>query len=67
MGWLGWTEREAMRADVNAIEIAMEGKIDMLVSIHGKSKPKKLPVVKRWRDFAETHNAIVAKQNRRTK
>lgn len=33
MGWLGWTEAQALSADVNAIAIAYEGRLDMLATI----------------------------------
>lgn len=61
MGWLGWSEREAMEADVNAIEIAMEGKMEMIkFAFFGKNPFEKKPSVDaRWRDFAKTHNAFM--------
>lgn len=59
MGWLGWTQEQAMRADVNAIEIAMEGRIDMLRTVWGSKKEKKPPVPTRWGDFVKTHNEII--------
>lgn len=37
MGWLGWTEDQALSADVNAIEVAMRGKVAMLQAIFGAS------------------------------
>lgn len=30
MGWLGWTEEQALRSDMNAIELAWLGRIEML-------------------------------------
>jgi polysaccharide pyruvyl transferase WcaK-like protein len=30
MGWLGWTERETFETTMPAIELAYEGKIEML-------------------------------------
>ena len=35
MGWLGWSEDQALRADVNAIEVAFIGKRSMLRAIYG--------------------------------
>jgi hypothetical protein len=35
MGWLGWTETEALSADVNTIQVAMRGKVAMLRAIFG--------------------------------
>lgn len=35
MGWVGWTEEQALSADVNAIEVAMRGKVAMLQQIFG--------------------------------
>src|SRR5690606_10932068 len=29
LGWLGWTEEQALAADVNAIQVAYEGRLDM--------------------------------------
>ncbi|TPK42311.1 MULTISPECIES: hypothetical protein [unclassified Mesorhizobium] len=33
MGWLGWTEDQALNADVNAILIGLNGRGDMIDSI----------------------------------
>lgn len=33
LGWLGWTEEQALKADVNAILIAQEGRIDMFCAV----------------------------------
>lgn len=35
MGWLGWTEADALSADVNTIQVAMRGKVAMLRAIFG--------------------------------
>jgi hypothetical protein len=35
LGWLGWTEPEAMAADVNAIAVAMKGRFAMLRAVFG--------------------------------
>lgn len=29
LGWLGWSEEQALRADVNAIQVGFDGKVDM--------------------------------------
>ncbi|MGY3330126.1 hypothetical protein ACVILI_003143 [Mesorhizobium sp. USDA 4775] len=33
MGWLGWTEEQTLRADVNAILVGLDGRGDMISSI----------------------------------
>ncbi|MGX5827362.1 hypothetical protein [Mesorhizobium sp. 43Arga] len=33
MGWLGWTEEQALRADVNAIICGLNGRGDMISSV----------------------------------
>lgn len=38
MGWLGWTEEQALSSDVNAIEVGMRGKVAMLQAIFGSGK-----------------------------
>lgn len=35
LGWLGWTETEALSADVNAIAIAHRGRVAMLATVFG--------------------------------
>lgn len=35
MGWMGWSEDQALRSDVNAIRVAYEGRCDMLKAIFG--------------------------------
>jgi hypothetical protein len=35
MGWMGWSEEQALRSDVNAIQVAYEGRCDMLKAIFG--------------------------------
>lgn len=37
MGWLGWTEEQALSTDVNAICVAMQGRVAMLRAIFGGS------------------------------
>jgi hypothetical protein len=36
-GWFGWTEKVALNTDVNYIELAYQGRVDMLEFIFGKS------------------------------
>ena len=43
MGWLGWTESEALSADVNTIQVAMRGKVAMLRAIFGGGEPDDQP------------------------
>lgn len=49
LGWLGWTEQEAMAADVNAIAVGYQGRRDLLESVFGRSEeetpPEELPVL----------------------
>jgi len=33
MGWLGWTERQALAADVNAILAGYDGRLDLFETI----------------------------------
>ncbi len=41
MGWLGWTEEETLATDVNAIELAVIGRMNMLKMCYGiTEKPK---------------------------
>jgi hypothetical protein len=46
LGWLGWSEEQALSADVNAILVGYRGKTDMLRQIFGSAEdddPAKLP------------------------
>src|SRR5690606_23504683 len=38
LGWLGWSEDQAMRADVNSILIGYVGKMEMLKAISGTAE-----------------------------
>lgn len=49
MGWLGWNEEQALFCDMNAIEVAYLGRIEMYEAI-GWIKRKPLPVVSRGAD-----------------
>lgn len=33
LGWLGWTEQQSLAADVNAIVIAYDGRMDMFKAV----------------------------------
>lgn len=61
MGWLGWPPESTMGADVNAIEMALAGRRELLQVIFGESKkspPTKRPMTARsFRDMAKRHNA----------
>jgi hypothetical protein len=37
LGWLGWSEEQALSADVNAILVGYRGKVDMLTAIFGSA------------------------------
>jgi len=52
MGWIGWTERESLRTDVNSILMAMEGKLEMMYP--GQTTPA-TPADK-FRAFVAEHN-----------
>jgi hypothetical protein len=48
LGWLGWTEEQAMSADVNTIEVGMRGKVAMLRAVFGgaeETAPPELPTL----------------------
>lgn len=60
MGWLGWPPETAMSADVNAIQIAMEGRIESIRYANGLPPiPEKKPrfTYADFREFAKRHNA----------
>lgn len=40
MGWLGWTEEVTLRTTVPSIELALEGRAEMLNKIFGKGEPE---------------------------
>ena len=64
MGWLGWTEGQALRTDVNSIVLAREGRVAMISAIFAPSD-KPAPINARFKDFAKTHNEVVSKTKRR--
>lgn len=41
MGWLGWTEEQTLQTTIPAIELAHEGRCDMLRAIFGGNEPAK--------------------------
>lgn len=45
MGWLGWSEQQAMVADVNAILVGYAGKIAMLRAVFGGDDPEEPEVL----------------------
>lgn len=65
MGWLGWTWDEVRGQDVNVIEMALEGRAQMLDTCFGDGKrnERKKPGVTpaRFRSFAERHNRRYAR------
>lgn len=64
MGWLGWTERDALDADVNSILLAMEGRIEMMYP--EAKKQNGVAASSKFKDFVKSHNArYKAKQERR--
>lgn len=44
LGWLGWTEEQALRADVNAIQIGYDGKVDLFCRIGYLKRKEQDPV-----------------------
>lgn len=59
MGWLGWTPDVAMGADVNLIEIALDGRTDLLSTIFGDGKGGrggKGSIVQRFKSLIGVHN-----------
>ena len=56
MGWLGWTEAETLDACMTSIELAHEGRMDMLKWTFGSGeekppqddRPKLAPTAKNW-------------------
>ena len=57
-GWLGWTEEQALDSDVIAIQLAMEGRIDMIQAAFfpGQNKKPKVDIATKWKMFAHDHN-----------
>lgn len=61
-GWLGYTPREALEANVNDLGIALGGFKDLLASLFGGGEkpaetPKSQPMsAARFRAIAEAHN-----------
>jgi len=40
VGWLGWSEKKALSANINTIHLGYEGRIDLLKTIFGGGEPK---------------------------
>lgn len=68
MGWLGWPPDVAMKADVNAIQIAMEGWYERERTLAGQppeaDKPAKASRSD-WKEFVAAHNARHAAKKER--
>lgn len=54
MGWLGWTEEQALQTDVNSIMVAMEGRLEMLYP-----QGEKRSIESDFKDFVKQHNERV--------
>jgi hypothetical protein len=68
MGWLGWSFEQAWFTDINAILIAMEGRMDMLRAIFGgkkNDKPDRRDFASKFRNYAKVHNMMWAKRDER--
>lgn len=55
MGWLGWSEPQALEADVNSILIAIEGKLELMYP-NIKEKTKPATFAQRFHAFVKDHN-----------
>ena len=55
MGWLGWTDKQSLKTDVNSIMIAMEGKLEMLYPEIRKQKV--LSASAKFKSFIKSNNA----------
>lgn len=62
MGWLGWTEEQALKTDVNCILIAMEGKLEMLYPQIVAEKEKRGTMSARFKTFVSEHNTQIKKE-----
>lgn len=62
MGWLMWPPDVALNADVNCIEIAMEGLAEMKNPSYRQQKSGNQSAAK-FRTFARDHNIRWAMQN----
>jgi hypothetical protein len=65
-GYLGYTPQEALSANVNDLQIALEGRFELLGKLFGKSSPDDQPrrrpmSASRFRDMARQHNAKVSR------
>ncbi len=55
MGWLGWTDEQSLKTDVNSIMIAMEGKLEMLYPEIRQQKALSASV--KFKSFVKSNNA----------
>lgn len=58
LGWMGWTEEQALRTDVNAIQAAYEGRCDMFRALFGSGEPAASTVVSSQPMTAELFDAM---------
>lgn len=63
MGWLGWTERDALATDVNSIQLAMEGKIEMMDPSARRGDGESQLAAAKFRSFARDHNIRWSREN----
>lgn len=61
-GWIGWSEEQALKTDVNYIMFAYKGRMSMLKAIFGSSneqeEERKPPDKNQILSFVKTHNAL---------
>ena len=73
MGWLGWEPDTALRTDVNLVELAIDGRNELLRLIFGSGEPgEPAPkggklIAPRFKRLAETHNQRLVPKPRRKK
>lgn len=65
MGWLGWSEPQALAADVNSVILALEAKREMLAACYGDGKPKGKK--RRGKPSSADFRKFAAQNNRRLK
>lgn len=58
LGWMGWTEEQALRTDANAIQIAYEGCCDKYRAIFGSTEPAAATAVSSQPMTAELFDAM---------
>lgn len=72
MGWLGWTWDKVRWEDVNVLQLALDGREELLASIFGGGKPgggsERRPMsTESFRSFARRHNQRYARSARRAR